>query len=108
VGKEFLTHETTCVSEMLKKTTCENFCQKRPRAAWAVAGRPLPPLPLPARRVRPRHHAAIGIGGNVRHVTMPPLALAASAATSPCRHWQWRQVLKNIYFIHLLCYLLRC
>jgi hypothetical protein len=42
---EFLTHETTCASEMLEKTTCENFCQKRhvarcrqAPAAVAVAG----------------------------------------------------------------------
>jgi hypothetical protein len=80
---EFLTHETTCASEMLEKTTYENFCQKRPPAAWASAGRPLPPSPCRHwhwRQVRPRRHAAIGIGGKCGHVTMPPLALAASAS----------------------------
>jgi hypothetical protein len=48
-AQEFLTEETTCTNEMSKETTSENICQKRPRAAWASAGRPLPPLPLPAR-----------------------------------------------------------
>jgi hypothetical protein len=69
---EFLTHETNCASEMLEKTTCEIFCQKRPPtsggtrgtcrlgqcrqapAAVAIAGRPL--------RVGP---AAILVAGKV-------------------------------------------
>jgi hypothetical protein len=29
-GGEFLTHKTTCASEMLEKTTCRKICQKRP------------------------------------------------------------------------------
>jgi hypothetical protein len=35
---EFLTHETTCASEMLEKTTCENFCQKRPPTSGGTPG----------------------------------------------------------------------
>jgi hypothetical protein len=100
---EFLTHETTCASEMLEKTTCENFCQKRPptsggtpgqatRAAWASAGRPLPPLPLAAcdgRRWRGtpcRHH-------HWRHPGMGYsfYSLTLASSTSPCRQRGWRQ-----------------
>jgi hypothetical protein len=29
-GAEFLTHQTTCTSEMLEKTPSENYCQKGP------------------------------------------------------------------------------
>jgi hypothetical protein len=35
---EFLTHETTCASEMLEKTTCEIFCQKRPPTSGGTPG----------------------------------------------------------------------
>jgi hypothetical protein len=35
---EFLTHETTCPSEMLEKTTCEIFCQKRPPTSGGTPG----------------------------------------------------------------------
>jgi hypothetical protein len=35
---EFLTHETTCASEMLEKTTCEKFCQKRPPMSGGTPG----------------------------------------------------------------------
>jgi mTERF domain-containing protein len=35
---EFLTHETTCASEMLEKTTCEIFCQKRPPMSGGTLG----------------------------------------------------------------------
>jgi hypothetical protein len=50
---EFLTHETTCPSKMLEKTTCEKdplrvaaplARRHMARAAWASDGRPLPPL----------------------------------------------------------------
>jgi hypothetical protein len=48
---EFLTHETTCASEMLEKTTCEFFFQKRPPTH----------VPGPCRRRSAWHHAAITI-----------------------------------------------
>jgi hypothetical protein len=35
---EFLTHQTTCASEMLEKTTCENFGQKGPPAGGGTFG----------------------------------------------------------------------
>jgi hypothetical protein len=35
---ELLTHQTTCASEMLEKTTCENFCQKGPPAGGGTSG----------------------------------------------------------------------
>jgi hypothetical protein len=38
LGLEFLTHETTCASEMLEKTTCEIFCQKRPPMSGGTPG----------------------------------------------------------------------
>jgi hypothetical protein len=38
VCSEFLTHETTCLSEMLEKTTYENFCQKRPPTSGGTPG----------------------------------------------------------------------
>jgi hypothetical protein len=59
---KFLTHKTTCASEMLEKTTCQKIYQKRPlrvaarlarrhvaRAATANAGMGVPPQPTPAR-----------------------------------------------------------
>jgi hypothetical protein len=60
------------------------------------------PVPAgPCRRCRCRH---VGFCSTpLGHVTMPPLALAASAATSPCRHWHWRQVLqKYLFYSHAL------
>jgi hypothetical protein len=92
---EFLTHKTTCASEMLEKTTCQKNYQKRPPAAWANAGRcvTLPPSPLAASTLPPsstlyklcinfrkktpaKPHAGFGCGGT-------------SQAT--CRLWMWRQ-----------------
>jgi hypothetical protein len=35
---EFLTHETTCASEMPEKITCEIFCQKRPPTSGGTPG----------------------------------------------------------------------
>jgi hypothetical protein len=35
---DFLTHHTTCASEMLEKTTCEIFCQKEPPAGGGTFG----------------------------------------------------------------------
>jgi hypothetical protein len=50
--REFLTDETTSASEMLEKTPCEIFCQKRPPAAVHIAGMwpgmAMPPPPLAA------------------------------------------------------------
>jgi hypothetical protein len=54
-----LTHKTTCANVMSKRTTSEIFCQKRrvaaplarrhvARAAWASAGRGVPPFSSPA------------------------------------------------------------
>jgi hypothetical protein len=36
--REFLTHQTTCTSEMLEKTTCENYCQKEPPVGGGTPG----------------------------------------------------------------------
>jgi hypothetical protein len=36
--QEFLTHQTTCASEMLEKTTCEIFCQKGTPAGGGTFG----------------------------------------------------------------------
>jgi hypothetical protein len=75
---EFLTHQTTCASEMLEKTTCENFCQKRPPAAWASAGKPLPPFASPACGLAWRQRATSACRhAHWRHVLLPPLPLAA-------------------------------
>jgi hypothetical protein len=60
---EFLTDQTTCASELLKKTPSEKFCQKGP----AVGGG------TPA-------------AGNTWH--LPPLASPAG----PCRRWHRRHV----------------
>jgi hypothetical protein len=69
---EFLTHQTTCASEMLEKTTCKNFYGWRrvARAAWANAGTGVPPSPNPARRlagwqVTAVGHAALAVAGRV-------------------------------------------
>jgi hypothetical protein len=35
---EFLTHKTTCASEMLEKTTCQKICQKRPPTSGGTSG----------------------------------------------------------------------
>jgi hypothetical protein len=36
--REFLTHKTTCTTEMLEKTTCPKICQKRPPISGGMAG----------------------------------------------------------------------
>jgi hypothetical protein len=92
---EFLTHETTCASEMLEKTTCENFCQKNGTLARRhVRGTPcrhhhwrhpgMPPSPLAA-----GWHAAITIGGRVHAIFI--LFTCTCCMTSPCRQRGWRQ-----------------
>jgi hypothetical protein len=35
---KFLTHKTTCASEMLEKTTCRKICQKRPPTGGGTSG----------------------------------------------------------------------
>jgi hypothetical protein len=79
-SKEFLTYKTTCANELPEiRTPCEFFCQKRPptgggtypqatrvHAAWAGAGRGLPPMPTPAccrsaRAVGPAANAHAGM-----------------------------------------------
>jgi hypothetical protein len=35
---EFLTHKTTCATEMLEKTTCRKICQKRPPTDGGTSG----------------------------------------------------------------------
>jgi hypothetical protein len=68
---EFLTHKTTCTSEMLEKTTCRKICQKRPLRVvarlgrrHADAGRCMPPQPKPACGLASHTHlAAIPIAG---------------------------------------------
>jgi hypothetical protein len=108
---EFLTHQTTCASEMLEKTTCENFCQKGPPVGggtpWPGDTWHVPPGPLPAdpcRRWHRRHvawlrggghawqHAATPIGGRCMRGSMPPPPLAVGACVAACRHPHWRQV----------------
>jgi hypothetical protein len=79
---EFLTYETTCASEMLEKTTCEIFCQKRPPTSGGTAGRPLPPLPLPARSLRSAGWALPPSSLPARS-RVPPMVMAAWCATSP-------------------------
>jgi hypothetical protein len=56
----------------------------RALAAWAIAGRPLPPLALPACGLAQSRRACVAAAGS-----MPPPPLAAGG---PCRHRHWRQV----------------
>jgi hypothetical protein len=130
LSREFLTHETTCASEMLERPPANFFFKKDPlrvaaplarrhvaRAAWASAGRPLPPLPLAAPwhaidAGDVAHHAAVAIGGTLAcdihfthlhllyDVTLPATRMAAGptrptgdyvpatvTAAGACRRW---------------------
>jgi hypothetical protein len=81
---EFLTHETTCASEMLEKTTCENFCQKRPPTSGGTPGQATRgTCRLGHCRQAP---AAVAIGGTLAQVRGHTIA-------APCRHHHWRQVM---------------
>jgi hypothetical protein len=81
---EFLTNQTTCASVLSKRTTSQKVWQKRPRAAWAVAGKGLPPLPLPAWR----------LAG-----ALPPLQFPA-CALPPLQFPAWCHVMVK----NLVCY----
>jgi hypothetical protein len=98
-GCKVLTHETTCASEMLEKTTGENFCQKRPPTSGGTPGQATRgPVPAgPYRRCRYRHvvsvrstsPAANGNGG----MLSPRLACCRHVT---CRQWQWRHVATTV------------
>jgi hypothetical protein len=108
-----LTHETTCASEMLEKTTCKNFCQKRPPTSGGTPGQATRgTCRLGQCRQAP---AAVAIGGTLAQVrrgsTMLPPPLAAGDVAAPCRHHHWRQVMWqhlaatlacDIHFIHCM------
>jgi hypothetical protein len=102
---EFLTHETTCASEMPEKTTCEKFCQKRPptsggtpsqatrgtcrlgqwrQAPAAVAVGPACAATSPA--ANGTSPAANGGGGMVLPPHLPPMVMAAWCCHLTCRH----------------------
>jgi hypothetical protein len=77
-----LTHETTCASEMSKKTTCENLCQKRPPTSggtpWPGDTWHVPPRPVAAGPCRRCHRRHVG-SGRPGGPCMPG-----------CRQWWWR------------------
>jgi hypothetical protein len=94
-----LTDQTTCPSEMLKRTPSENFCQKGPAVGggtpgagdtcpcrhWGWRHAPschLPPVWLAA---CPSLPPAACVGGGMAH--LPPVAVAAWPT---CRQWGWR------------------
>jgi hypothetical protein len=94
---EFLTHQTTCASEMLEKTPRENFCKKD--LLWVAASMwpgveaagmhgSMPPHPLAAGSMPPPPLAA---GGRARAMPPPPLV----AGQGQCRHPHWRQVARQ-------------
>jgi hypothetical protein len=97
---EFLTHKTTCASEMLEKTTCRKICQKRPLRVAGTAGQATRGTCRLGRRrhggaatanagtsaaiddpAPPRHPAATAKGGMACHVILPPLPKAAWPTT---------------------------
>jgi hypothetical protein len=107
---EFLTEETTCANVMLKRTTSQNFCQKRPPenggtfaqatrgtcrlgqsrqppAAYTKAGT----LPRYRRRYPPTGqvgHAASGVAGMSHAASAIPGTLAADTLAADTRPHQ--------------------
>jgi hypothetical protein len=81
---EFLTHQTTCASEMVEKTPCEIFCQTGPAVGGGTLGPGdtwhVPPGPLPAGPCRRWQLACVAA---CRHTHWRQAA---------CRHPHWRQV----------------
>jgi hypothetical protein len=103
---EFLTHKTTCVSEMLEKTTCEKILSKTtpyewqhpwPGDTWHV-----PPGPVPAgpcRRCQTRHVAVgrrrsrpFGQGGPCRLHGSRHAELAAAAAAAETASYAFQMI----------------
>jgi hypothetical protein len=80
-GREFLTHQTTCASEMLEKTTCEIFYQKRPPVDGGTPGQ--------ATRGTCRLGQCRQAPAAVRIAGMWP-GLEAASHASACRHAHWR------------------
>jgi hypothetical protein len=83
---EFLTDQTTCVSEMIEKTTCENFLSKRTscgwRHPWPGDTWHVPPGPMPAPPCR---------CCQTRHVAVATSPVTAVWPGGPCRLPQFRQ-----------------
>jgi hypothetical protein len=92
---EFLTHKTTCASEMLEKTTCRKICQKRPPTSGGTSGQ----ATRGTCRLGRRWHggAATANAGTSAaidgHAPRHPAATAKggmACATTSCRHCQRR------------------
>jgi hypothetical protein len=107
---EFLTHRTTCTSEMSKKTTSKKICQKRPHLGGGMSGQAThgtcrlgqkrhQPATIanagrwPHRRHRPSPLGQVGpVAWAISGRSMWPRRAQARGSGGPCRLGEWRHL----------------
>jgi hypothetical protein len=124
---EFLTNQTTCATETPEKTTSENFCQKRPPAAWASAGRGgaatgvagmwpasspggpchhLPPHPSPAPCMHRQPQQATALTSMQHSLLCMQHSLLCKRKGADSRLWSFLHVICNLwcFYLYIWCF----